>query len=67
MENYFDDMPDFGDDDYAEANWCADSAAEKYLREYPDGAEIRHCWKCGRVMKYGSMAYYEGFHFDTCL
>lgn len=47
-------------------NW-ADKEAAKYLAEYPPDAEVRCCWKCGRVMRYKSLAYDEGFHFDTCI
>lgn len=27
----------------------------------------RYCYKCGMLMNCGSMAYEEGYHFDTCL
>jgi hypothetical protein len=53
--------------DLAQANQWADREAEKFLAEYPPGAEVRTCWKCGRVMKYKSLAYDEGFHFDSCI
>jgi hypothetical protein len=28
--------------------------------------DIRHCTRCGQLMKYNSMAYWEGYHFDSC-
>jgi len=37
------------------------------LDEYPDYAEIKVCSKCGIPLRYNSMAYTEGWHFDTCL
>jgi hypothetical protein len=53
--------------DLAQAEQWADREASKYLAEYPPNAEVRECSKCGRVMRYNSMAYHEGFHFDSCL
>lgn len=29
--------------------------------------EERCCCLCGRLMKYNSMAWFEGFHFDSCI
>jgi hypothetical protein len=44
---------------------------EKHRREclesYPDGEEVRYCSICGEPLKYGSMSYDEGWHFDSCL
>lgn len=28
---------------------------------------MKYCFRCGMLMVAGSMAYYEGYHFDTCL
>lgn len=40
---------------------------ENALASYPENTEVRHCYFCGRPMKYNSMAYQEGYHFDSCL
>lgn len=29
--------------------------------------EVRCCSTCGIIMRYNSMAYLEGWHFDTCV
>lgn len=41
---------------------------EKNLKSYEDhpDAEVRHCTSCGQLMRYRSMAYDEGYHFDSC-
>jgi hypothetical protein len=57
----------YDEDDIEEANRYADQEAAKYLSEYPEGAVVRRCPLCGRVMRYRSMAYDEGIHFDTCI
>lgn len=28
--------------------------------------ERKHCHRCGELMRADSMAYHEGYHFDTC-
>jgi len=40
--------------------------AEKSYEDYPE-CEKRYCTKCRMIMTAGSMAYVEGYHFDTCL
>lgn len=40
------------------------------LASYPEGCDeelYRYCTICGALLKYRSMAYDEGFHFDSCL
>jgi len=40
--------------------------AEKSYEKHPE-CEKRYCTKCRMIMTAGSMAYVEGYHFDTCL
>lgn len=40
--------------------------AQEALDSYPEDEPVRRCWKCGQPMRYNSMAYHEGFHFDSC-
>ena len=42
---------------------------EEALASYPKGCEelYRYCSICGALLKYRSMAYDEGYHFDSCL
>lgn len=40
---------------------------ESVLESYPIDVEIKLCERCGLPMKYKSMAYEEGYHFDTCI
>lgn len=37
------------------------------LTSYPEGVEVKYCPICGEPLKYKSMSYYEGWHFDSCL
>lgn len=39
--------------------------AEKSYDEHPN-LEQRHCSRCGELMRANSMAYLEGYHFDSC-
>lgn len=43
-----------------------ESEREKALKTYPKGEKIRYCPRCNEPLPYGSAAYDEGFHFDTC-
>ena len=44
---------------------------EEALASYPKGCDeellYRFCRICGSLLRYGSMAYDEGYHFDSCL
>lgn len=40
---------------------------QEALDSYPDGVEVKYCSVCGEPLKYKSMAYDEGWHFDSCL
>lgn len=39
---------------------------EKALASYPVGEDHRCCSYCGELLTYNSMAYHEGWHFDSC-
>jgi hypothetical protein len=39
---------------------------QKAYDSYPKGEPVKYCWACGKPLVYNSMAYIEGFHFDTC-
>jgi hypothetical protein len=47
--------------------WEAKSHAEalKTYEGIPDD-QVKHCTSCGQLMPYKSMAYDEGYHFDSC-
>ena len=59
-------IEEFGNLELAEIQ---DNERVKSLSSYPDGdnVEIRYCSICGQPLRYRSMAYEEGFHFDYCL
>ena len=44
-----------------------DKQREKAIKSYSKGVEIKYCSICGSPMRYNSMSYHEGFHFDSCL
>lgn len=43
-----------------------EQARERAEKSYPKGEEYKYCSHCGQLMPYRSMAYDEGYHFDSC-
>lgn len=61
-------MDDWMDDTEAMNNFLIKQhqEADKSYENYPN-AERRYCFKCGELLPYRSMAYDEGWHFDSCI
>lgn len=39
---------------------------EEAERSYQPGTKRVYCHLCGRLMKNGSVSFFEGYHVDTC-
>ena len=39
---------------------------QEVVDSYPEDEEGVFCYKCGSLLKYKSMSYYEGYHIDSC-
>jgi hypothetical protein len=54
------------EDDKEEAIKFIEERWKKAEESYPPNVPIRYCLNCRMPLVYNSMAYYEGWHFDTC-
>jgi len=67
FEKYLAQIAEVQADDPEGLNKFIQEEVESALASYPENVEVRLCSICGRPMRYNSMAYHEGFHFDSCL
>jgi len=67
---YYQQLHEFQEEDPKALQRFLDKQFEEALASYPKGCDeevYRYCSICGALLKYGSMSYDEGFHFDSCL
>lgn len=55
------------DSTFEENITCYQKCWDKAMKSYPSDVEVRYCSSCGMPLVYDSLAYHEGWHFDTCL
>lgn len=66
---YLQQLAEFQEEDPGLLQEFLNKQFEEALTSYPEGCEelYRFCSICGALLKYRSMAYDEGYHFDSCL
>ncbi len=67
---YYQQLAEFQEEDPRGLLRFLDKQFKEALASYPKGCDeelYRYCGICGALLKYRSMAYDEGYHFDSCL
>lgn len=67
---YLQQLAEFQEEDPKGLQKFLNKQFEEALTSYPEGCDeelYRFCGICGALLRYKSMSYNEGYHFDSCL